>query len=76
MAENKRKRYQIICPYCGKVQYACKSMLHEMGYNEAGHGTCMECKGFMKLIYNPKSDTMTAKEWETVKPDRKGGLFG
>lgn len=29
--EDKRKRYQIICPYCGKVQYACKSILQEMG---------------------------------------------
>lgn len=67
MEGDKRKRYQIICPYCGKVQYACKSMLHEMGYNEAGYGTCIGCKGFMKLVYNPKSDTMTA---------RKGGLFG
>ena len=76
MEEDKRKRYQINCPYCGKVQYACKSMLHEMGYYEAGHGTCMKCKGFMKLIYSPESDTMTAKEWETVKADRKGGLFG
>lgn len=76
MEEDKRKRYQINCPYCGKAQYACKSMLHEMRYYEAGRGTCMNCKGFMKLICNPESDTMTAEEWETVKADRKGGLFG
>lgn len=76
MEEDKRKRYEIICPYCGKVQYACKSIFHEMGIYDAGYGGCLDCKEPMKLIYNTESDTMTAKEWETVKPDRKGGLFG
>ena len=71
-----RKRYRIICPYCGRVQYACKSMLHEMGYNEAGCGICMECRKFMKLAYSPESDTMTAGEWKTAGTEREGGFFG
>lgn len=62
--EDKRKRYQIICPYCGKVQYVCKSILQEMGVADAGHGDCLECGGFMKLIYNQPADIMAAEIWE------------
>ena len=29
--KDSRKRYKIICPYCGKEQYACKSIAHELG---------------------------------------------
>lgn len=62
--EDKRKRYKITCPYCQKVQYACKSILHEMGMYDCGHGTCLDCKATMRLVYNGKTDTMTAKVWE------------
>lgn len=62
--EGKRKRYQIICPYCGKVQYAYKSIFQEMGVADAGHRDCMECGGFMKLIYNQSADVMVAEIWE------------
>lgn len=65
--EDNRKRYKIICPYCGKVQYACKSIMHEWGIEDAGHGGCLDCKGFMKLLYNAESDTMTAEKWEVRK---------
>ncbi len=65
--KDNRKRYKIICPYCGKVQYACKSIMHELGIEDAGHGGCLECKGFMKLLYNAESDTMTAEKWEVRK---------
>ena len=34
--EDKRKRYEIICPHCGKVQYACKSIFHEWGVEDGG----------------------------------------
>lgn len=62
--KDKRKRYDIICPYCGKVQYACKSLAHEWGIADAGHGNCLKCGGFMKLLYNQENDSMTAEEWE------------
>lgn len=62
--KDKWKRYQITCPYCGKVQYACKSFLHELEVEDAGHGTCLDCGGFMKIIYNQLADTMKAETWE------------
>lgn len=62
--ENKRKRYEIICPHCGKVQYACKSIFHEWGVEDGGHGTCLECKGIMRLIFSEESQTMKAEKWE------------
>ncbi len=68
--KDKRKRYQIICPYCGKVQYVCKSFLHELGVEDAGHGTCLNCSGFMKLIYNQSADTMTAEIWEIRRKEK------
>lgn len=62
--KDNRKRYKIICPYCGKVQYACKSIAHEMGMSDIGHGTCLSCKGFMRLIFNEETQEMKAKQWE------------
>lgn len=62
--EDNRKRYKIFCPYCGKEQYACKSIAHELGMSNAGHGTCLDCKGFMRLIFNEESQEMTAEKWE------------
>lgn len=62
--KDKRKRFEIVCPYCGKVQYACKSLAHEWGITDAGHGNCLECGRFMKLIYNQGNDSMTAEKWE------------
>lgn len=61
-----RKRYKIICPYCGKVQYACKSIFRETGNYDLGHGTCIKCDGMMRLVYDPEYDTMEAGEWETA----------
>lgn len=72
MADNKRKRYEIICPYCGKVQYACKSIAHEMGLSDLGSGTCLGCKGLMKLIYEPETDTMKAWTWEISTQLKRG----
>ena len=59
-----RQRYEITCPYCGKVQYACKSIFHELGVDDGGNGTCLECKGTMRLIFNEKEQTMKAVRWE------------
>lgn len=64
MTEDNRMRYKIICPCCGSVQYACKSIFQEMGLRNAGRGGCLECKEPMKLIYNPEADTMQADKWE------------
>lgn len=61
------KRYKITCPYCGKVQYACKSVFHEMGIADGGHGTCCECKKPMHLIFNEELQSMKAEIWEVRK---------
>lgn len=60
--EDTRKRYEITCPHCGKIQYACKSILHEWGIAEGGHGTCLECKGLMRLILHEKEQIMRAEK--------------
>lgn len=61
--EDTRKRYKIVCPYCGKVQYACKSIFHEWGMADGGHGTCLECKESMRLIFNEEEQAMRAEKW-------------
>lgn len=63
----KNERIMIICPYCGKVQCACKSIAHEMGLSDCGHGTCLKCKGFMRLKFNEDSQEMIAEKWEIGK---------
>lgn len=58
---DEQKRYRITCPYCGKVQYACKSMCQEAGIN-AGHGTCQYCYASMKLVFDYDRDTMESEK--------------
>lgn len=70
-----RKRYEIICPYCGKVQYACKSIAQEEGIADWGSGTCLECRGFMRLIFDEGTQSMRAEKWEDSqggKPESEG----
>ena len=64
LMEDNKKRYEITCPDCGKTQYACKSIAHELGLSDVGHGVCLFCKCLMHLVFNEESDTMTAKKWE------------
>ena len=74
MGDN-RKRYKITCPHCGKIQYACKSIAHEMGIYNLGMGSCLECKNIMRLQYIPKTDTMeaTRRENNQEAAGQKGG---
>ena len=65
--EDSRKRYKITCPHCGKVQYACKSIAHEMGIYDMGTGSCLECGERMRLLYIPETDTMKTVKWESVQ---------
>ena len=60
--EDTRKRYEITCPYCGKLQYACKSIFHEMGIEDGGRGTCLECKKVMRLIFCNEKQEMRAEK--------------
>lgn len=60
--EDTRKRYEITCPYCGKVQYVCKSIFHKMGVENGGYGKCLECKKIMCLIFNQKTQEMKAEK--------------
>ena len=53
--------YEVICPYCGKVQYVCLSILHTWGVADGGRGTCLGCKKTMALVFNYETETMTAK---------------
>lgn len=62
--EDERKRYKIICPYCNKTLYACKSIAHTIGMTDLGHGTCLYCNGFMKLTYSSATDSMKAEKWD------------
>ena len=64
MLEDKRKRYGITCPHCGKALYACKSVLHELGVADGGRGNCPGCGGIIRLIFNEETQSMRAEKWE------------
>lgn len=66
-----RKRYEIICPYCGRVQYACKSIAQEEGIANLGHGECVECKGFMHIKFDEGTQSMRAEKWKALTLGRK-----
>lgn len=61
MKMKNEKRYKIICPSCGRVQYACKSILQKMGLS-VGYAACFYCNEMMQLIYCYETDSMTAEE--------------
>ncbi len=69
------KRYKIICPYCGKVQYACKSVFHELGVEAGGYGRCLGCRKAMRLVFSERLQAMKAERWEEVdiyeRPEEK-----
>lgn len=70
--EDTRKRYAITCPYCGKIQYACKSIFHEMGIKDGGHGKCLCCGKHMRLIFDEELQEMKADEWQELNVQNAG----
>jgi|GEM_PF-3842206 len=62
-----RQAYKIVCPSCGKHLLAHKSLAHEMGLLGLGHGTCLNCKKSMRIIYDPEQDAMQTKIWVNEK---------
>ena len=72
MGESAGKRYKIICPYCGRVQYAAKSVFHELGVSRAGHGVCLKCTGEMRLVFHGETDSMAAEEWKSAEEQGMG----
>lgn len=63
--EDDRKRYDITCPRCGHKMQAHTSIAQStFGMLDGGHGTCLQCGLFMNLIFDPKTDTMMARDWE------------
>ncbi|OHW62183.1 hypothetical protein EUAN_12520 [Andreesenia angusta] len=67
MEKDNRKRYEIECPECGKILWACKSLFQEMGMLDAGHGSCMECGTFLNLTLDKENDRMIAIRFEEYK---------
>lgn len=61
--ENKEKKYEVTCPYCCKVQYTNKDLLHKLGH-EAAYRHCKDCDKIIKLIYDSHNDSMTAEKKE------------
>lgn len=57
-----RKRYKTICPWCGEVQYACKSIGQSIGLALFGFGICLECNKSMNLIYDESNDIMRTEK--------------
>ena len=59
-----QKYYPVECCVCGCEFNAARSILQMMGQNDAGHGTCPECKQFLNLTYVPQEEKMVSKKWE------------
>lgn len=62
--EDDRKRYEITCPHCGEIQYACKSIGQSIGLALFGFGICLKCNKSMNLIYDKSNDTMRTEKIE------------
>lgn len=68
--EDTRKRYKGVCPVCGKENWICKSIAMEMGIN-SGHGSCLRCKTFLHIAFNPERQEMDLERFEDYKKTKK-----
>lgn len=57
------KYYPATCCACGTEFLAAKSILHELGMHEHGHGRC-QCGAFLNLRFIPDEERMETKLWE------------
>jgi hypothetical protein len=68
------KRYKIICCNCGEDIYATKSIFHQMGMLDLGHGRCCYCNTSLQLIYNPDNDTMSSKLFDEFVKEKESKM--
>lgn len=68
--EGTRRRYEGICPVCGKKIYICKSLAMEIGIN-IGVGTCLHCKTFLHITFNPERQDMNLEKFEDYQANAK-----
>lgn len=59
-----RKKYEITCPECGESLLCCKSLAHELGWDNLGFGHCLHCKKPFWIKYNFETDIMTTCKYE------------
>ncbi len=65
--EDNRKRYKCVCPICGEVFWACKSIFQESyAMHEFGAASCIKCKTFLRLTYHPESNTMSTARYKPI----------
>jgi transcription elongation factor Elf1 len=58
-----RKRYEGICPKCGKTMYICKSIAMIEGIN-TGTGNCPQCGLFLHMKFNQEEQRMDLEPFE------------
>lgn len=68
---DKRKRYPIKCPKCGRELYVCRSIAQEMGMSSLGHGSCLNCHTFLHIEYKAGDDVMIAELWDDFMKRRE-----
>lgn len=68
---DKRKRYHIKCPKCGRELYVCRSIAQEMGMSSLGHGSCLNCHTFLHIEYKAGDDVMIAELWDDFMKRRE-----
>lgn len=61
--KDEKERYKSRCSECGHEFYACKSIGHNLGINEAGCGSCSKCKTFLNLTFDEQNKIMKTTEW-------------
>lgn len=68
--EDTRERYKGVCPVCGKENWICKSLAMEMGIN-TGVGSCLRCKTFLHITFNPERQEMDLERFEDHEKSQK-----
>jgi hypothetical protein len=67
----KEEYYPATCCVCHQEFMAAKSILHEMGMHEHGHGRC-KCGAFLNLRFIPEENRMETRLWEDFMEAKRG----
>lgn len=65
-----KERYSCKCPVCGHEFWAAKSLAHEMGILDGGHGSCPSCGTFHNLTLDEGNKKMLVKPWDKYINER------
>ncbi|TCL74219.1 hypothetical protein EDC14_1004157 [Hydrogenispora ethanolica] len=75
MTDKQQDYYECKCIACGHVFHTAKSILQsDFEMNDAGSGTCPNCKAFLNLTFIPEENQMKSSLWDDYLKTKKKAI--